>query len=158
MALFTIPWPADELNFTMAVTLSDTPYLLSAQWLEAGQIEELAEVTTAVISNIEASDGSLIGASDGSLIGGTTHETNLVDTSEPSASWVLTLASSDGMVIESGMRLVAGTQYAWRGVKGNEPVGTLALATLGDTDLPAIPTVEDMQGGEVVLVYDDPTV
>ena len=79
------------------------------------------------------------------------------DADDVNASWVWSLASPDGTVIESGMRLVAGTQYAWRSATGLEPKGTLALTTLGGTPLPDVPSLEQMQRREVVLVYDDPT-
>ena len=69
--------------------------------------------------------------------------------------WLMSIATNDGVAIESGIRLVAGTRFAWRRVKGNEPVGGLILSTLSGLDAPDVPSIEDMQQRRVVLVYDD---
>jgi hypothetical protein len=69
--------------------------------------------------------------------------------------WVMSITASDGTPIESGIRLVAGVRFAWRRVTGNEPLGALALSTLGGNTIPELPSIEDLQSGEVALFYDD---
>lgn len=69
--------------------------------------------------------------------------------------WVMGIIANDGTVIESGIRLVAGIRFAWRRALGNEPLGVLALSTLGGNPIPELPSIEDLQSGEVALFYDD---
>ena len=155
MALFQIPWPAEELSFSMTVSLSDVPYTLTATWIEAPTFSDTEERTVKVGSVLELSDGAFLELSDGAVLGGTEWVTMQVPLNETQSGWVIELATDDGTVIESGIRLTSGMQLAWRGATGVEPVGTLALTTLGDTPLPDLASVEDMQSGNVVLVYDD---
>lgn len=109
MTITQIPWPVDELYFTIEVKLGPSFYALTAQWIEAGE----------------------------------------------GSSWCLSLATAEGVVIESGMRLVAGAQLAWRGATGLSPEGVLTLASYGNVPVPDVPTIGDMQSGAAVLVYDD---
>ena len=109
MTLVAVDWPADNLFFSIGVTLSNQPFELVFQWVEA-----------------------------------------------PSGGcWSMDVIASDGSPVELGMRLVGGTRFAWRRVRGNEPLGELKLYSPNGLPLPDLPTIEDLQQRRVLVVYDD---